>query len=52
MPFYVPVGPRGLIFRLGCFLYGIVGGVTYWRATRRRQFATVTLPTSFDYQDA
>ncbi|GIW88818.1 MAG: hypothetical protein KatS3mg108_3142 [Isosphaeraceae bacterium] len=36
MPFYVPVGPRGLIFRLGSALYTVVGSFAYWRACRRR----------------
>ena len=36
MPFYVPLGPRGLLFRLGSLLTGITGGFVYWRACRRR----------------
>ncbi len=35
MAFYVPLGPRGLIFRLGTLLIGVLGGVVYWRASRR-----------------
>jgi hypothetical protein len=41
--FYVPVGPRGLIFRLGCFLYAIVGTFVYWRSCRRRGLAELGL---------
>jgi hypothetical protein len=33
--FYVPLGPRGVLLRLGTFLIGIWGGlvyrVSYWR---------------------
>jgi hypothetical protein len=34
--FYVPLGPRGLLFRLGTFLIGIWGGLAYRLAYRRR----------------
>jgi hypothetical protein len=40
--FYVPLGPRGLIFRLGTMLLGVYGGLVYWRASRRR--ALMPLP--------
>ena len=36
MAFYVPLGPRGVIFRLGTMIIGVLGGVVYWRASRRR----------------
>lgn len=36
MAFYVKLGPRGLIFRLGTWWIGVVGGIVYWRACRRR----------------
>jgi hypothetical protein len=36
MPFYVKLGPRGAIFRIGTFLIGIIGSAVYWRASRRR----------------
>lgn len=36
MPFYVPVGPRGLVFRFGTLLTGALGAFAYWRASRRR----------------
>ena len=32
MAFYVPLGPRGVLFRIGTFLIGVLGGVVYWRA--------------------
>jgi hypothetical protein len=34
--FYVPLGPRGVLFRLGTFVIGIWGGVVYRLASRRR----------------
>jgi hypothetical protein len=34
--FYVPLGPRGLIFRLGTFVIGIWGGLVYRLAYHRR----------------
>jgi hypothetical protein len=36
MAFYVKLGPRGLIFRVGTILIGVLGSVVYWRASRRR----------------
>jgi hypothetical protein len=36
--FYVPLGPRGILFRLGTFVIGIWGGMVYGLAARRRQF--------------
>jgi hypothetical protein len=39
MPFYVPLGPRGLFFRLGTLMTGLAGGLVYWRASRRRAAA-------------
>jgi hypothetical protein len=37
--FYVPLGPRGLLFRLGTFVIGIWGGLVYRLAYRRRAIA-------------
>jgi hypothetical protein len=34
--FYVPLGPRGLLFRLGTFVIGIWGGLVYRLACRHR----------------
>jgi hypothetical protein len=34
--FYVHLGPRGLLFRIGTFVIGIYGGLVYGRAYRRR----------------
>jgi hypothetical protein len=41
MPFYVPVGPRGVVLRLGTGLIRILGSVSYWRASRRRLLVPV-----------
>ncbi len=47
MAFYVPLGPRGGLFRLGTVLIGIMGVVIYRKAYRRREetFLNPTLPT-------
>jgi hypothetical protein len=37
--FYVPLGPRGLMLRIGTFLIGLMGGVVYRAASRRRALA-------------
>ncbi len=36
MAFYVPLGPRGVLFLLGTFVIGIYGGLVYRLARRRR----------------
>jgi len=36
MSFYVRLGPRGILFRLGTLVIGVVGSAVYWRASRRR----------------
>ena len=36
MPFYVPVGPRGILFRAGMIWTGVMGSLTYWWTNRRR----------------
>ena len=36
MAFYVPLGPRGVLFRLGTFVIGVWGGLVYRLAYRRR----------------
>ncbi len=44
MAFYVPLGPRGLILRIGTALIGILGSLVYWRASRRRAASTGPIP--------
>ncbi len=39
MTFYVAVGPRGLLFRVGMILTGVMGPLTYWWSSRRRPSA-------------
>jgi hypothetical protein len=41
--FYVPLGPRGILLRLGTFVIGIWGGLVYNQASRRR--ALIPQPT-------
>ena len=36
MPFYVPLGHRGFFLRVGAMITALMGGVIYWRASRRR----------------
>jgi hypothetical protein len=44
--FYVPLGPRGLLFRLGTFVISIWGGLVYRLACSQRKI-TVTSVRSF-----
>ena len=39
MAFYVPLGPRGTLLRIGTFLIGILGGLVYQLACHRRAMA-------------
>src|SRR5262249_37404422 len=41
--FYVPLGPRGLLFRFGTILTGAIGSWVYWRASRRRAAAVAVV---------
>jgi hypothetical protein len=36
VPYYVPLGPRGLLIRVGTLLLGIWGGLIYEVLRRRR----------------
>lgn len=46
MAFYVPLGPRGGLFRFGIILNDLMGGLVYRLACRRRRpaFRNPTLP--------
>ena len=46
MEFYVPLGVRGLLLQLGTFLIGILGGVVYRQAARRRGRLAANPPLS------
>lgn len=46
MPFYVPLGPRGLLFRVGTLINNLVGWFVYARACRRRALTLVPIPVS------
>lgn len=39
MRFYVPVGPRGVVFRVGMVWTDVTAWLVYWRASRRRASA-------------
>ena len=43
MAYYVPLGSRGILLRIGTNLIAILGGLVYWRASRRRRFAPTPL---------
>lgn len=43
MAFYVPLGPRGLILRVGTSLIGVLGGLIYWWASRRRELVVIPI---------
>ncbi len=37
MAYYVPLGIRGVLFRVGTILIGLLGGIVYFLASRRRR---------------
>jgi hypothetical protein len=49
--FYVPLGPRGLLLRLGTFVIGIWGGLIYRLASRRRELGASHPPLSIVLPD-
>ncbi len=51
MPFYVKLGPRGLIFRLGTMIIGVSGRLVYWRASRRRARTPHPMPVPIRVND-
>ncbi len=36
MAYYVPLGPRGILMRLGSLVLAVAGGLVYWRASSSR----------------
>jgi hypothetical protein len=42
--FYVPLGPRGVLFRIGILIVSVRGGLVYWRASRRRAASPLPFP--------
>lgn len=50
MAYYVPLGPRGALLRIGTFLIDVLGKLVYSRAYRRRDhrapdpILTISLP--------
>ena len=51
MAFYVPLGLRGLLFGIGTFLIGLLGGWVYWRASRRRGLVASPIVLAFDFAE-
>ena len=49
MAFYIPLGPRGILFQVGTLLIGVFGGWVYWRASRRRPLIAAAVPLAFDF---
>jgi hypothetical protein len=42
--YYVSLGSRGILLRIGTSLIAILGGLVYWRASRRRRLSPPPLP--------
>jgi hypothetical protein len=42
--YYVSLGSRGILLRLGTRLIAILGGLVYWRASRRRRLSPAPIP--------
>lgn len=48
MAFYVKLGPRGILFRIGTMIIGVAGSLVYFRAYRRRTLLPIPLhPTTY-----
>ncbi len=43
MAYYVSLGSRGILLGIGTRLISIVGGLVYWRASRRRRLTPTRL---------
>jgi hypothetical protein len=41
--YYVSLGSRGILLRLGTSLISVLGGLVYWRACRRRRLSPTPL---------
>ena len=37
MAYYVPLGPRGILLRIGTRLIAVLNGLVYWHGCRRRR---------------
>jgi hypothetical protein len=46
--YYVPLGSRGLLLRLGTSLIGFFGGLVYWTASVRRRLIGIPLPVAVE----
>jgi hypothetical protein len=43
--YYVSLGSRGILLRIGTSLIAVLGGLVYWRACRRRRLSPTPLTT-------
>ena len=43
MAYYVSLGSRGILLRIGTRVITILGGLVYWRASRRRRLSPTPL---------
>ena len=48
MAYYVPLGSRGIVLRLGTSLIGFFGGLVYWTASVRRRMIGIPLPVAVE----
>ena len=51
MAFYVPLGPRGLLFRIGTFVIGIWGGLVYGRHAAAAPIVAMPQPLTISLPD-
>ena len=43
MAYYVSLGSRGILLRIGTSVIAVLGGLVYWRASRRRRLSPAPL---------
>ena len=43
MAYYVSLGSRGILLRIGTRVIAVLGGLVYWRASRRRRLSPTPL---------
>ena len=48
MAYYVSLGSRGILLRLGTRLIGLFGGLVYWRASVRRRMTRAPLTVAVE----
>jgi hypothetical protein len=48
--YYVPLGPRGFLLRIGTSLIGVLHGLIYWHSSRRRRISALQLPVKIRHR--